>query len=122
VAERELWPELASEPTFGPRLLVTSINRQGVLFLWPIKLPGPDGKVIEWHRSAMEAVENARTAWTRVYADMSLGAYRVEDAPSIRCEPNWPDHTMREILRVAFRDRVISSWDHPVLQRLRGEA
>jgi hypothetical protein len=29
-----LWGELASELTFSPRLLVTAINRQGVLFLW----------------------------------------------------------------------------------------
>jgi hypothetical protein len=122
VTNRDLWPELASEPTFGPRLLVTSITRQNVLFLWPIKLPGPDGKVMEWHRSAMEAADNARSVWTRVYADISLGAYRLEDAPSMRIEPNWPDLPMREILRVAFRDRVIRSWDHPVLQRLRGEA
>lgn len=76
---------------------------------------------MEWHRSAMEAAENARSVWTRVYADMTLGAYRVEDAPAMRSEPNWPALPMREILRVAFRDKVISSWDHPVLQRLRGE-
>src|SRR5262249_27009198 len=31
--------ELTSEATFSPRLLVTSISRQGVLFLWPVKLP-----------------------------------------------------------------------------------
>jgi hypothetical protein len=122
VANRELWPELASEPTFGPRLLVTSMNRQNVLFLWPIKLPGPDGKVMEWHRSAMEAANHARTVWTRVRADLSLGAYRVEEAPSMRTEPGWPSVSLEEILRVAFRDKVISSWDHPVLQRLRGEA
>jgi hypothetical protein len=121
VANQELWSELAKDPTFGPRLLVTSINRQGVLFLWPTKLPGPDGKVNEWHRSATEAADAARSAWTRVYSDMSLGAYRVEVSEKIRTEPNWPGLPMREILRVAFRDKVISTWDHPVLQRLRGE-
>jgi hypothetical protein len=30
-----LWPALAAEPAFGPRLLVTSLSRQGVVFLWP---------------------------------------------------------------------------------------
>jgi hypothetical protein len=116
-----LWPELASEPTFSPRLLITAINRQNMLFVWPIRLPGPDRKVDEWSRSALDAADNARSAWTRVYADMALEAYRVEDAPSLRMEPTWPDLPMREILRVAFRDKMISTWDHPVLQRLRGE-
>jgi hypothetical protein len=83
---------------------------------------GPDGRVLEWHRSALEAADNARSVWTRVRADMDLGAYRMQDAPLMRAEPNWPAITMREILRVAFRDKVISSLDHPVLQRLRGEA
>ena len=38
-----LWPELATEATFSPRTFFTAINRQGVVFLWPIRLPGPDG-------------------------------------------------------------------------------
>jgi hypothetical protein len=116
-----LWPALAMEPTFGPRLLVTSITRQGVLFLWPISLPGPDGKTNPWHETAREASELARSAWVRVYADMALGGYRVEASEAIRDNPPWPDLPMREILRVAFRDKMISTWDHPVLQRLRGE-
>ena len=33
----------------------TAINRQGNVFLWPIRMPGPDGKILEWHRSAAEA-------------------------------------------------------------------
>lgn len=118
---RELWPELVSEPTFAPTLLITAINRQNVLFLWPVRLPGPDGKVNPWHQSALDAAERARSDWTRVYADMAMGGYRVEYAPSLRAEPNWPELPMSEILRVAFRDRHITTRDHPILQRLRGE-
>jgi hypothetical protein len=117
-----LWPELASEPAFSPRLLIAGVNRQGVAFLWPIKLPGPDGKIIAWHRSALDAAEQARSAWTRVYADMSLGAYRVEVAPALgRFEPAWPDLPMGEWLRIAFRDKFITAGDHPTLRQLRGE-
>src|SRR5262245_1109978 len=39
---KELWPELASESTFGPRALYAAMNRQNVFFIWPIRLPGPD--------------------------------------------------------------------------------
>jgi hypothetical protein len=54
-------PTIASElpGEFGVATLYTTINRQGVLHLWPVKLPGPDGKHNEWHRSAAEAAERA---------------------------------------------------------------
>jgi hypothetical protein len=115
-----LWPSLASETTFSPRLLVLTVNRQGTTFLWPVRLPGPDGKIDDWNRSAAEAAEMARDEWVRVSANMSLGAYDIAVA-SHQAEPVWPVEPMREILRVAFRGKFIDSWDHPVLRRLRGE-
>ena len=47
LVDPSLWQELASESTFSPRALITTINRQGVLFLWPIRLPGADGRLDE---------------------------------------------------------------------------
>jgi hypothetical protein len=121
LAAPALWPELASEPTFHPALLVTSISRQGVLFLWQVRLPGADGRIDGWSRSAMDAADEAKTRWVRVTSNMALGAYEVAVASGQVAEPAWPDITFQEIIRVAFRDRMIESWDHPVLQRLRGE-
>ncbi len=116
-----LWPELTSEPTFSPRELATAINRQGVLFLWPIRLPGADGKIDAWSRSAMDAADEAKSRWVRVSANMSLGAYDVAVAPAQLPEPEWPGITFQEIIKIAFRDKMISEWNHPVLRRLRGE-
>jgi hypothetical protein len=113
--------ELASEPTFSPRLLVTTINRQGVLFLWPIRLPGPDGRVDDWSRSALDAAEESRRRWVRITANMGLGAYDVAVASGQMAEPEWPSLSFQEIIRIAFRDKMISDWDHPILRRLRGE-
>ena len=53
---------------------------------------------------------------------MALGAYDVTVATGRVVEPDWPDLTFQEIIKIAFRDRVITDWDHPVLRRLRGEA
>lgn len=117
----QLWPSLATETTFAPRLLQTAVNRQGVLFIWPIKLPGADGRLDEWSRSALEAVDLARTGWVRVQANMALGAYEVFQATGDIPEPDWPDAPFRELLRIAFRDKFIDQPDHPVLRRLRGE-
>jgi hypothetical protein len=116
-----LWPDLASETTFSPRLLVTSISRQGVLFLWPIRLPGPDGKIDDWSRSALNASVEAKSRWVRVTSNMSLGAYEVAVASGQVAEPAWPEISFQEIIKIAFRDKMISDRNHPILQRLRGE-
>jgi hypothetical protein len=116
-----LRPELASETTFSPRLLVTSISRQGVLFLWPVKLPGPDGKIDAWSRSSLDAADEAKSRWVRVTANLALGAYDVAVASGQVAEPAWPDLTFQQIIKIAFRDRMIDDWNHPVLRRLRGE-
>jgi hypothetical protein len=117
----DLRHELAAEATFSPRTLFTAANRQGVLFIWPVRLPGPDGKLDDWSRSALEAAMRAQTKWVRVQANMSLGAYDVYEAQARLPEPEWPDKTLKELLRIAFKDKYIDRLDHPVLRKLRGE-
>lgn len=114
-------PDLAGESMIRPRVLFTAINRQGVVFLWPVNLPGADGKLDEWSRSAHEAAYLAQAGWVRVVADMGLGAYQVSQATADLPEPVWPGTPFSELLRIAFRDRLIDSLDHPVLRKLRGE-
>jgi hypothetical protein len=116
-----LWSELATEATFSPRAFFTAVNRQGVLFLWPIRLPGADGRVDEWSRTALEAAELAGKGWVRVAANMALGAYDVFQASGALPDPEWPDMPFCDLLRIAFKDRFIADLNHPVLRRLRGE-
>jgi hypothetical protein len=106
---------------FTPAILFTAINRQGVLFLWPVKLPGPDGKENDWQRSAREAAEKAGNSWVRIKANMSLGAYDLVEAIGYLPEPEWPEVSFQEILRVAFRERFVDRPDHPLISRLRGQ-
>jgi hypothetical protein len=122
LVDPSLWPDLIGESTFSPRALVTSINRQGVLFLWPIRLPNADGRLDEWSRSAMEAATFAAGKWVRVQANMSLGAYEVYEAAGQWATPDWPEMPFPQLLKVAFKDRFITTLDHPILKRLRGEA
>lgn len=125
--DREVYlvtPDMAAElpGEFAAATLYTTINRQGVLHLWPVKLPGPDGKHNEWHRSAAEAAEMAKENWVRIAANMSLGAYEVFKAIGDLPEPKWPDLPLDQILNIAFRDHIINNADHPVIKRLRGES
>lgn len=116
----ELWGELPGE--LKPVALFTAVNRQGVVFLWPVKLPGEDGRVDEWNRSALEAADHAAQRWVRVKANMSLGAYEIFEATGDLPSPVWPDTDFTTLLRTAFKVRFIDSMDHPVIRRLRGEA
>ena len=102
--------------------LYTTINRQGVVSLWPVKLPGSDGRVLEWHRSLGEAAERAMEGWVRVRANRSLGAYEIFlGSPSIP-KPEWPEISFQELVRVGFRDRLVDRLDHPLITKLRGLA
>jgi hypothetical protein len=104
-----------------PFTLYTYVNRQKVVAMWPVRLPGPDGKNIEWWRSAHEAAERAMEKWLRITSNKNLGAYEMHPAKNQSGEPEWPDVTFKELLKIGFRDRLVDSHDHPVLKRLRGE-
>ncbi len=100
--------------------LFTTITRQGVIHLWPVRLPTPDGRRNIWHHSAMEAAQLAMTRWVRVKANMALGAYEISEAASTIPDPTWPPVSFQELLRIAFRHQYVDSINHSVVDRLRG--
>lgn len=114
-----LWSELVGELT--PKVLLTAINRQKVVFIWPIRLPGEDGRHDEWNASALEAAQMAQKSWVRVSANMNLGAYDVFEASANLPEPEWGDIDFSKILEIAFKGRFIQDLDHAAIRRLRGE-
>ena len=114
-----LWDGLLGELT--PKVLFTTINRQKVVSLWPIILPGEDGRINSWSESAMDAATLGQKKWVRVSANMSLGAYDVFEATGEIPEPEWPELDLGQILEIAFKGRFIKDSDHPALKRLRGE-
>jgi hypothetical protein len=118
---KALWNELAAEPTFVSKLLVPTITRQNDLFLWPIKLPGPDGNLDAWNESAMRAADLAKTKWVRLCSNKKFGLYNTFGAKAVIEEPVWPSMSLNEMVKIAFKGRVIESLDHPVIQQLRGE-
>ena len=124
--ERETFlvtPAMMSEPGIYelvvPARLVTYITRQGVLALWPLKLE-KDGKLNPWHESALEAARLAEKQWVSVRADMSLGAYQIFLATAELPEPEWPEHTFSELVRLGFKGLIVDAPDHPLIQQLTG--
>ena len=114
----ELHDALLSELIFVT--MFTAINRQGVLFLWPVRLPLPDDRVIDWWVTARQAAEMAMERWIRLTANRSLGAYEITAAESLIADPVWPEQSFEELIRIAFRDRLVDRLDHAVVKRLRG--
>ena len=115
----DLIPELAGEVC--PVCLRLAINKQGDIFLWSCKLPGPDGRSNHWNESAIAAAKCAEEKWIRVSANMGAGLYDTFEATGDLAEPTWPDLSFRDVLELSFRHHRIDSPDHPILKSLRGE-
>jgi hypothetical protein len=120
LVSQSLWSELAG--LIHPTLIVTAINRQGDLFLWRLKLPGADGRPNHWTDSALAIAREAETGWRRMASNMAAGYYEGFVPEATLPEPEWPERTFAEIIRTAFKGRLIDSLDHPLLRSLRGEA
>lgn len=100
--------------------IFTALTRFGVLFLWPVYGPGPDGKHNPWHRSAGIAAEVAMRDWVRVTSNRALGGYEPTVAMANIPDPVWPELTFTEMLEIAFVGKLVDRPDHPLVLRLRG--
>lgn len=100
--------------------LYTAIDRQNNVFFIPIPLPGPNGVRNPWHESLLQAVLRAKLVWLRITANKDLGGYEIFEATAKLPEPIWPDTTLDELLAIAFRGRIITNPDHPVVQEKLG--
>jgi len=103
-----------------PMTLFATITRQDAFTLWPVRLPSND-RIDEWSRTALAAAMMAQTRWIRVVAKMGVGAYETVEALANLGDPTWPQQPWKELLQLAFKDRVIEDRNHPALRRLRGE-
>ena len=104
-----------------PYRLTQAIDRQNNVFIWPLAIPD-DTRPLKWHLSALEAANNAELEWTRMQANMALGAYEIFAAEQHLSDPVWPELSMNELLGIAFKNKIIDRPDHLVLLQLRGAA
>jgi hypothetical protein len=119
VVAEHIVPLLPDEVT--PTRFTGTVTRQDVFMLWPVRLPGRDGRHDEWSRTAIDAAQMARTSWIRMTANLHLGAYDVFQPVAEFPDPVWPDMDWNAILKLAFKNHVIDAGDHPAIRQLRGE-
>jgi len=67
----------------------------------------------------LEAAAVAKSKWVRVAWSGETRNYEVSVA-EIQAEPKWPAESIQELLKIAFRGRIIDDVNHPVLRQLRG--
>ena len=103
-------------------LQLAMIHRSRTLFIWASTIPSADaGRGRSWHESALAAKKLAEKSWQKVVSERALGGYRVFPPAGVLPDPVWPtDKTFQDYLEIAFRDRIITSEDHPVVRKYRG--
>ncbi len=104
-----------------PAVIYTVMSRQQVPSLWPVRMPTADGRNNSWADSRWAAAQLAMTRWVSVRSNMAAGAYDAVVANATIPDPVWPDVAFERLLELGFKGRIITSLDHPVLRRLRGE-
>jgi hypothetical protein len=102
------------------KLLILSQNKQGDNFVWPIRIPAADESLDDWSKSSLEAADLAKRKWIRIVSNKSLSAYEIIQREGVSPEPKWPELSMGEIMKIAFKDKIIGDLDHPVLCDLLG--
>lgn len=115
----EMQPDL--EEILVSKVLYPAITRQGMFFLWPVRLPDSDGRLDSWNRSAMNAAQIAISKWARITSNRQMAGYDIRDIV-LDAVPTWPEiESIDDILGIAFQHYTIDNHDHPRIKNLRGE-
>jgi hypothetical protein len=95
---------------------------QGRYFVWGVRVPADDTKEPDrYMRAPLDAIARAEGSWTRITWNEDTRQHDVVTSVSEK-EPEWPDLSRRDLIALAFKDRVIQDRNHPVLRQLRGES
>ena len=110
------------DQVFKKRQLRLAVTVQGAVFLWETAMRGEETNSNQWILSAWNAQDTALDKWIRVVANRQNASYDVMSSESDLGEPVYLEEQFEEILRVAFRGKVIETRDHLILKKLRGES
>lgn len=103
-------------------MLYIAVDRKGNPQLVPVPLPDESGRRNNWHESLLQAVNIAKENWVRVVANMPAGCNDVMVAQNVPDQPHWSEHSMEQLVEIAFRGKVITDVNHPLIQGLLGLA
>jgi hypothetical protein len=96
--------------------LFLCLTKRGSVSFWPVSQTDQGS----WGSSAREIVEIAKTRWIRVVSNRAEGCYVPFEPEDPLPDPQWPEKPLSELLKLAFRGRVIDRPDHPIIESLKG--
>ena len=104
---------------FQPARLYLGFERHSTKpYVHYVKRPRDGQRDNDWWASSRTVTERAMREWIQPY-NAGTG-YDFHPAVREIPEPTWPDIRFGEILRTAFKGRLIDSWDHEVMKALLG--
>lgn len=116
-------PSLHGDPSLGRVLKTAKLVRcvyydTHAPFLWAISVGQRDNA---WSRTALDIVAAAEEGFVRCVPDGRNG-YMIEYPQRSLGEPEWPELTRGEWFDLAFKGRVIDSFEHEAIRELLGSA
>jgi hypothetical protein len=99
-----------------PALLVPYVTAQDVVGVWVATLSYGGRGSRSWINSRLYAIEQSRQRWVKIFGDAT--GYRVVPAQGDLGEPKFPNLSPSEFYEIAWRDLIIDSDDHEVVQRV----
>ena len=124
-AERETYvvsPPIAHQiPEFvTPVQMRLTVNKLGLVFIWPLRQASEARRHDHWQSSAEEAASQAMRTWVQVRSNMSLGAYELRIPTGDYGDPCWPEESWGTIMRIGLQGWQIQDLNHPVVRDLLG--
>ena len=112
----ELYPELMGDVRL--KMLVPYMTRQGTPGLWMFKLPEETtGRIDTWNETARYAAEEYAGKWFRLLREADC--YSGLECSVVLPTPKFPEEGMQHLVNLAFRGRIITDLNHPILKDLR---
>ena len=119
---KKMQSQVEHDPCFTYRLCVLAVSRQGAPFIWPVKTNSKAGGTGDkFVRVPFAAMILGKEKWTRLYWSQERSEYQIESSELLD-EPKFPDKPFPELLKLAFKDTVIDTVDHPAILDLKGRA
>jgi hypothetical protein len=109
-------------PTYRPVTIFTAQDRDNDIFLWMVKRAKDGQEPMAWHETGMDGAIIAQTKWVQRIVDMKNGRYVFNEMLCQLPDPQWPDVKFIELLRVSFKNSVISNVDDIEVLKLEGKA
>jgi len=100
--------------------LVSCIDRQGCVFLWPLRVD-KNSKQNSWNQSAREAAKLAENNWiSRSPSITGSSIYQFKVAKGNLSDPEWPVMDFNGMLASALKYWLIGDVNHPVIRKIQG--